>query len=284
MVSAVRRWLLTLLVLTGCGRWLGTSVARHDIVAEELRARRFPMTAPQAAQRFGSDRVRCDVPEPSRTCSGCVRGLCFQLLEDPTGTRVEAPESMSEEQLMDLWQPLDAESLTTLRQELPARAELRLDEEDARFEPRFGITGGVTASLFGAAGSGVGFGARLGLRRWFTSQMIAHVAFEYQLRVAHELSLRVGFELTRWTNGRLWGSLGAPSASLSFFVGPVVDLVAPGTRVLGTVPQGLGVRTGVGVHITQISSAPFFFEIAAETRFLGEASTVSPIFTLGVGL
>ena len=104
--------------------------------------------------------------------------------------------------------------------------------------------------------------------------LLGHAAVEYRFRGDHELSLRVGFEIARWTEGRLWGAAGAPPASVSFFIGPLFRL--PAFRG--------GVRTGVGLHVTDLRSAPFFFEIAAETFFAGESSRVTGVFTLGIGI
>jgi hypothetical protein len=36
--------------------------------------------------------------------------------------------------------------------------------------------------------------------------------------------------------------------------------------------------------VTDLKSAPFFFEIAGETFFAGEASRVAAVFTLGIGI
>jgi hypothetical protein len=58
------------------------------------------------------------------------------------------------------------------------------------------------------------------------------------------------------------------------FIGPLIRL--PMIRS--------GLRTGVGIHITDIRSAPFFVELAAETHFAGEQSRVTGTFTIGVGL
>lgn len=268
---------LLLLLLSGCGRWVGVTAARREVLRDALQAQRFPMGAQDAALRLRGQlavSTRCDrLPSGEVRCGGCVRGRCFELVEEDGLTRVTTKDDLTEQELAALWRPLDAESLTTLRAELGERVQDKLIEQERAFEPRWGATGGVVASIH-TDGSSVGLGGRAGVRRWFDAHLLGHAAFEYRYRGDHELGLRVGFEVARWTEGRLWGAIGAPPASISFFVGPVVRV--PAFRG--------GLRTGVGLHLTDLASAPFFFEVAAETFFAGEASRVTGVFTLGIGL
>ena len=56
--------LVTLLVLlSGCGRWLGLAAARRDVVSETLQAMRFPVGAEEATLRLRGQlavTTRCD--------------------------------------------------------------------------------------------------------------------------------------------------------------------------------------------------------------------------------
>ena len=274
----MRILLVTLLLLaTGCGRWVGLTSARRDAVSEALQEQRFPIGAEEATLRMRGQlavTTRCDrLPSGEVRCGGCVRGHCFQLLEEQGVTRVSTKDELSEQELISLWQPLDAQSLTTFRAQLDDRVMDKLVAQETSFVPRWGVTAGVLAGLSTDATS-VGLGGRVGVRRWFDVHLLGHAAFEYRYRGDHELSLRVGFEVARWTEGRLWGAAGAPPASVSFFIGPVIRL--PAFRG--------GLRTGVGFHLTDIRMAPFFAEFAAETSFAGDASRVTGVFTLGIGI
>ena len=51
------------------------------------------------------------------------------------------------------------------------------------------------------------------MRRWFDVHLLGHAAFEYRYRGDHEVSVRVGFEVARWTSDRFWAVTGAPGAS-----------------------------------------------------------------------
>ncbi len=271
---------LAVMLLAGCGRWVGIGAARREVFSDALKEQRFPMNAEMAAQRLGdqlgitSRRQRLSNGEVR--WGGCLHNRCFQLLEEHGLTRIATTDTFSEKDLVSLWQPLDPASLSQLRLELDVRVEDKLTEQESAFVPRWGITLGALAGVtteVSASGS-VGLGARLGVRRWFDVHFIGHTAVEYRFRGEHELSFRAGFEVARWTDGRLWGFLGAPPASVSFFMGPLFRLQA----------FRWGLRTGVGIHVTDLSSAPFFFEVAAETTFAGESSRVVGTFTIGVGI
>lgn len=270
---------LVVLLLAGCGRLVGMSAARRDATLDALLSQRFPLGPGEAALRLRGQRgitSRCDWINGALRCGGCTRGKCFQLAEEDGFTRFIPQDELSEAELLSIWQPIDAPSLTSYRlvQEQAVLDQLILQEE--RFEPRWGITGGLVAgvSTETSAFGSVSLGGRIGVRRWFDIHFIGHAAFEYRFRGEHELSLRAGLEVARWTEGRLWGAPGAPGASVSMFIGPLIR--APAIRG--------GLRTGVGLHLTDIRSAPFFVEAAAETMFAGEASRVIGTFTVGVGL
>ena len=270
---------LTVLLFACCGRLVGVSSARRDATLEALTAQRFALRPDEAALRLKGQKgitSRCDWIDGGLRCGGCLRGRCFQLIQEGDSTRFVQQDELSEADLMSIWQPLDAPSLTAYRlvQEELVVEQLVMQEE--RFEPRWGFTGGLVAALTSEASSAgaVMIGGRVGVRRWFDVHFIGHAAFEYRYRGEHELGLRVGLEVARWTDGRLWGLAGAPGASVSFFIGPVLR-----PAVLRP-----AIRTGVGLHITDIRSAPFFVEAAADTTFAGEQSRVVGTFTIGVGL
>lgn len=268
---------LLLLLLPGCGRWVGLTAARREVMNDALQGQRFPLTAEEATLRMRGQvaiSTRCDrLPSGEVRCGGCVHGRCFELIEEQGVTRVRTKDELTEQELASLWQPLDAESLTTLRVEMEERVTDKLIEQEHTFVPRWGVTAGVLAGV-STDGTSVGLGGRVGVRRWFEVNLLGHAAFEYRYRGDHELGLRVGVEVARWSEGRLWGAAGAPPASVSFFIGPVIRV--PAFRG--------GLRTGVGFHLTDLRSAPFFFELAAETSFAGEASRVAGVFTLGIGI
>lgn len=272
-----RSLFVLVLLLSGCGRWVGVTAARREALSDALQAERFPMGAQDATSRLGGQLgvvTRCDrLPSGEVRCGGCVRGRCFALVEEEGLTRVKTKALLTEEELTSLWRPLDPASLAQVRRELAERVEDKLLEQERAFLPRWGLTAGVLAGA-STDGSSVGLGARAGVRRWFDVHLLGHAAFEYRYRGDHELGLRVGVEVARWTEGRLWGVVGAPPASVSLFLGPVIRV--PAFRG--------GLRAGVGVHLTDLRSFPFFFEIAGETFFAGEASRTTANFTLGVGL
>ena len=268
---------LLVLVFAGCGRWVGVTAARREVLNEALQAQRFPVTPEEATLRMRGQlavTTRCDRFSSGEVrCGGCLRGRCFELREEEGFTRLTTKEDFTEAELTSFWRPLDLKSLTTFRVELDARVADKLIEQEGTFVPRWGLTAGVLAGVSTDATS-VGLGGRVGVRRWFDVHLLGHAAVEYRFRGDHELSLRFGLEIARWTDGRLWGAAGAPPASVSFFIGPIFRL--PAFRG--------GIRTGVGLHVTDLRSAPFFLEVAAETFFAGDASRVTGVFTLGIGL
>ncbi len=267
---------LLVLLLTGC-RVMGINAARREAVQEAFVSQRFPLNVEEAARRMqmrpgvrtSCDRFRSGAVE----CSGCLNAHCFKLIDDQGFTRVATADALAEAEVRSLWQPLDPGSLEALRGELDNRIHDALVDRANQFEPRWGITAGVLAGL-STDGSAVGIGGRLGVRRWFDIHFIGHAALEYRNKGDHELSLRVGLEIARWTEDRFWGLLGVPPASISMFIGPMVRVPA----VRG------GLRTGIGVHLSDLRSVPLFAEVAAETTFAGEASRVAFTFTVGAGI
>jgi hypothetical protein len=272
------RLALLLLFLSGCSRWSGLAAARREVVSDALLAQRFPLHPEVAVGRMRGrlGAAHCDrLVTGELSCGGCIRGRCFQLLEEDGTTRVATKAELTEAELTAIWQPLDAPSLTALRSTIDDRVQDKLIEQEQRFEPRWGATVGVLAGVAvetSPLGS-VMLGGRLGVRRWFNAHLIGHSAVEYRFRGEHELSFRVGLEVARWTDGRLWGAVGAPGVSVSMFIGPLFRF---------TVLRG-GLRTGVGIHLTDIRSAPLFVEIAADTHFARDPR-VTATLTIGIGL
>ena len=271
---------ISMLLLAGCGRWVGINSARRDVFSDGLQEQRFPMGAQTAAQKLGDQlgitRRRFRLPDGEMRWGGCLHERCFQLIEEDGLTRLTTTDNFSEADLISFWQPLDRVSLGQFRLELGERIEDKLIEQESTFVPRWGVTLGALGSISTdrLVRGAPALGGRLGLRRWFNVHLIGHAAIEYRFGGDHELSFRAGFEVARWTEGRLWGIAGAPPASVSFFIGPVFGFPAFRTAL----------RTGVGIHVTDLSSAPFFFEVAAETTFAGESSRVVGSFTVGVGI
>lgn len=274
----MRVFALLVLVTSGCSRWVGVDAARRDVLNDALQAQRFPVSPEEAALRINDQRIvlgtRCErLPTGELRCGGCLRTHCFELLEDRGSTQVRLADGFTEAELAALWRPLDPLGLEQTRAGLATRVEGKLREQEAAFEPRFGLTAGVLAGL-STDGSSVGVGARVGVRRWHTIDLLSHAAFEYRYRGDHELSLRFGLEVARWTEGRFWSGLGVPPASVSMFAGPVLRV--PAARA--------GVRVGVGLHITDWKNAPMFLEAFAETLFVGDASRVTGVLTYGIGI
>ena len=264
-----------LLILSGC-RLTGVPAARREALSDALQTLRFPFPPEEAALRlrghFAS--TRCDrMPAGEMRCGACVRGRCFQLFEAEGDSRVVTGNELSEADLRLIWNGLDPQSLAELQPSLDDRVHDKLLEQEARFQPRWGLTAGVLAGVV-TDRSAVGLGARAGVRRWFDVRLVGHAAFEYRYKGDHELSLRFGVEVSRWSEGRLWGALGVPPASVSLFIGPLIRV--PAFRG--------GLRTGAGFHLTDLRSAPFFVELAAETFFAGQNSTVAGVFTVGLGI
>ena len=280
------RLVLLLVFLSGCGRWTGVSAARREVVSDGLQAQHFPLHLYDAALRMPEGVTRCErQPTGKVTCGGCFRNRCFQFLEEEGATRIATKAELTEAELISIWKPLDANSLATLRSELDGRVQDKLIEQEQRFVPRWGVTIGVLAG-FTTEVSALGrvmVGGRVGLRRWFDAHLLGHLAAEYRFRGGHELSFRVGLEVARWTDGRLWGAVGVPGVSVAMFSGPLFRFAeAFRSALVGELPIGL--RTGVGLHLTDIPSAPLFVEFAADTHFAGGASEVVGTFTVGVGL
>ena len=271
----LRLALACVLFVSGC-RLTGVTAARREVVSDALQTLRFPVPPEEAAARLKSQlaSTRCDVmPSGELRCGACVRGRCFQLFDDQGSSRVVTSGELSETDLRMIWNGIDPRSLAELQSTIDERVQEKLIEQEGRFVPRWGMTAGLLAGV-ATDRSAVGLGARLGVRRWFDIHLLGHAAFEYRYKGDHELSLRFGLEISRWTEGRLWAMAGAPPASVSLFIGPLIRV--PALRG--------GLRTGVGFHLTDLRSAPFFVEVAAETSFAGESSSVAGVFTIGIGI
>ena len=120
-------------------------------------------------------------------------------------------------------------------------------------------------------------GGRVGVRRWWSINFGTHAAVDYLVQVGtdnHQFGLRLGLDLTRFTAGRFLGYVGAPPWAIYGFMGP--RLRVPG-------PVG-GVRSGVGLMITDWKMAPLIVEFSADTWFQGEQSRVEFAITVGLAI
>ncbi len=271
----MRLVLACLLIFSGC-RLGGVPAARREVVSDALQTLRFPFAPEDAALRLRGQlaSTRCDrMPSGEVRCGACVRGRCFQLFEDHGDSRVVASHELTEADLRLIWSGLDPESLAELQPSFEDRVQDKLIEQEARFVPRWGLTAGLLAGIV-TDRSATGVGGRVGVRRWFDIHLIGHAAFEYRYKGDHELSLRFGVEVARWSEGRLWGAVGAPPGSVSLFIGPLIRV--PAFRG--------GLRTGAGFHLTSLRSAPMFLELAAETYFAGQNTSVAGVLTVGIGI
>jgi hypothetical protein len=268
------RWLLVMVVLgaSGCGRWSGRDAARRELVRERFLDKQFPLSSAEVSSRIGA-RSRCTWnAENHLSCGGCFGANCFEVIEQPEGTRVITPAPLTEPQYLELWRAIDAPSLAQFRAELPPLIDERLSEQARAFEPRLGLTAGLLGTGYLTTGS-LSIDARVGVRRWFAVDWIGHLALEYHYRGSHSIGLRIGVEVARWVDGRLWGVLGVPPASLAFFTGPSLNtsLLAP------------GMRTGVGLHFTDWPMAPLIIEVVVQTTFAGQRSMLEPGLSVGLG-
>lgn len=272
------RWcaLTVLVVVSGCARWTGVSRARQVVLREGLMEQRMPSgfrlaLAPTVA---GLD---CRVgAESIERCVAGVQNVWFGVTDGPEGGQFVVPESATEQQIVNFWKAIDLANFREFEPQVEARVNEVLAREEAEFEPRWGLTAAFTSGLSSTVATGE-LGAKAGVRRWFTINWGGFVALDYGLRLAtaeHRLSARLGVELTRFTPGRLWGRVGAPPASISAFIGPRLAIPGP-------VP---GVRTGVGLLLTDWKMAPVTVEFCADTWFTGESSRVEFFLAVGFGL
>jgi hypothetical protein len=190
-------------------------------------------------------------------------------------TRVQMARPLLERDARAVWLALDPVTFAEVEEELPALVEQRLLEQEKHAKGRWGFTAGLFSSLFtDNVTSNVTVGGRAGVRRWFDVHLGMQGVLQYAFRGEHELHARLGLEINRWTEDRLWAGLGAPGASITLFSGPTV-----------LVPSGLAsLRTGVTLLLTDLRGPPFFIELSADTQLRGEASRVVGGFTLGLGL
>lgn len=272
MRAVASLWLLS---LAGCASWTGVAAARRDVLAEALEAEVLPVRTVDLPGRPPSGvALSCEqAPSGETTCRACGAAGCARLVEDPGGLRVVETASLTEREVSALWVNLSPGLYADVRRALPELVPAMLVEQQRRFEPRWGFIGGVLGSL-STDRSPIGLGLRAGVRRWFDIHLAGSAQLQYTWRADHELHLRLGLEVARFTPHRFWGQVGAPPASLALFVGPVLrlPLVRPGLRV------------GLGFLVTELRSAPFFFELAMDTFFAGEASRVAGTFSVGLGI
>lgn len=267
-------WLF-LLSLAGCSSWTGVAAARRDVLAEALEAERFPLRVADVSARPPSGlALTCEaLPGGESACRACGESGCARLVDDVGGLHVQDTGTLSEREVSALWVNLGPGLYADVRAALPELVPAMLVEQQRRFEPRWGFTGGVAVSAV-TDGTPIGLGARAGVRRWFDVHLAGFALLQYLWRADHDLHLRFGLEVARFTPGRFWGNLGAPPASIALFAGPVLRL--PFVRA--------GVRTGLTFLVTELRSAPFFIELSMDTYFAGEASRLAGNFSVGFGI
>lgn len=217
--------------------------------------------------------------DSSERCRAGVQNVWFTVHDGPEGGQFEVPENATEQQIVAFWKTLDISNFRQFEPQFEARVLDAMDREEAAFVPRWGLTAGLTSGVspFAAAPE---LGARVGVRRWFSINAGAFAALDYNARLTaneHRFGLRFGAELTRFTDDRFWGRVGAPPASISAFVGPRIGL-APNARVTA------GMRTGVGFLLTDWKMAPVLVEFCADTWFTGDSSKVDLFLAVGFGL
>lgn len=269
--------LLLLSSLAGCASWSGATAARRDFLAEALEAERLPLSTAQAARLLQSApglATGCRrAPDGALSCEVCGAEGCASLTEEGEDTRVRNAGSLREPELSAAWLRVAPGTHREVLAAIPRLMPSLLIEQERRFEPRWGLTAGVLASASGD-GSAVALGLRAGVRRWFDARLAGQAALEYRWRGDHELHARFGLELSRWTPYRFWGGVGAPPWSVILFAGPLLRV--PLMRA--------GVRTGVGVLVTDLRSAPMFLELSADTLFAEDASRVIGTLSFGFGI
>ena len=272
------RLALLALLLTGCATFTGATGAKREVLSDALKAQPFPMPVGEAADRLRQQtRIRPECRwtlEGTQRCNACVGGICLDLVDEAAMTRVQLSEPLLERDATAVWMALDPETYAQLTPELPTLVNEKLVEQEQRAQGRWGVLGGIFSSLLSDSLGSTGVGGRIGVRRWFDAHLGAQAAVQYAWRGEHEFHARVGVEVTRWTEGRFWGALGAPGASVTMFIGPAVRTALP----------IVSIRTGVGLLLTDFRGPPIFAEFSADTQLLGESSRVVGGFTVGIGL
>ncbi|MFT3708756.1 MAG: hypothetical protein QM817_13985 [Archangium sp.] len=271
-------FLLLLVFASGCPRWTGVAQARQEVLREGLMDQRIRdgFKLGLARSRAGLDcRVGGDYVE---RCKAGVQNVWFEVKDGPEGGEIIVPPIASEAQISVFWRGVDLENYQAFQNELPALVADRLRKNDETFEPTWGLMAAATSSITPTL-SVPTFGLKVGLRRWFSINYGGHLAFDYGFRLGtstHVVGLRAGVELTRFTAGRIFGLVGSPPWSVSGFIGPRLQL-----------PTGVpipGIRTGVGVALTDWKMAPLVVEFSADTWLRGDQTNVELSLSVGVGI
>jgi hypothetical protein len=215
-----------------------------------------------------------------RDYEGCFSGVA----EGTAGTRVRATGGRSPPPLVvhAFWELLDApaanEAVALPDSDAPQLAE----EEEARFAPRYSLTGGVrTGAVVSPESPAFTFGGQLGLRYWVNLFTIVGGAIEVenvlqQARSVVTLAPQARVELTLWRpeNQRM---ANLPDVSFVMAAEPIFAF----GRTLGA-----GARAVIGVQLVHLGRlpTPFFFELGYQSLEVDKHSLSGVRVALGVGL
>jgi hypothetical protein len=180
------------------------------------------------------------------------------------------------------WELLDApaanEAVALPDSDAPQLAE----EEEARFAPRYSLTGGVrTGAVVSPESPAFTFGGQLGLRYWVNLFTIVGGAIEVenvlqQARSVVTLAPQARVELTLWRpeNQRM---ANLPDVSFVMAAEPIFAF----GRTLGA-----GARAVIGVQLVHLGRlpTPFFFELGYQSLEVDKHSLSEVRVALGVGL
>lgn len=274
--------ILAALASSGCTRWTGYAQARRGAIHEGLTSMHLGAGS-RAVLAGAAFRPACDfAPDGNERCRMTDGKATMTLLDDPEGSHVIAAEG-TESQLIAMWQRLDRATWETFtRSSLESIAQAKLVEDAQAFTPRWGLMAGLSSAVTLDSAASL-LGGRLGVRRWFDVHFAAHAAVEYQYEQGidrHRFGLRLGGELARFTEGRFFGKLGAPPASISAFTGPIF-----GTATSISATPSVWWRTGIGLTVTDWYWAPMFVETSADTVLdSGQQPGVRFLLSFGFGL
>lgn len=306
----VRVSILCVLLLAsgGCVRNLRAEQAYHDSLRADFEQHPFRVSLPEAKLRLRT----LAQSSPERACAPCVfvdrctgescsfrvgtsseDEACLTATEKPYGVlhfQVTCGDRWRVDDTVQLvWEDLEPDAYADAETRAQgALARVTLDEARS-FTPRWGLTAGA----FGALGSAsLGYGARLGVRRWNDPNLIAGALVEYEYtwfdippapvgspkQAGHLVTGELRAEVAPWSAWTAKTSL--PEFSLYMLGGGSVllDDANPGF--------GGGFRFGFGghaVHYTRTYSLPFFLEVHLSRLFFTAYEATSVRMTIGVG-